>query len=404
MDLAIITTGILPVPPARGGAVESLIDNFLKKNDEYQKLSITVFSIYDIKADELSSAYQKTNIVFIKPIKIVKLLDILIFFIAKCILHVEKPMSFRYIVQRLYFLDKVSAYLSRNNYKKLLFENHPTLLLALKKRKNYQKYKGRYYYHAHNEILKAYGCDDLLKNCSNIICVSQYISRRIKTVFGQEVQTSVLKNCVDQMRFANLYTEESVRDIKLKYGIKETERVLLFTGRLSEEKGLKELLFAMQKIKNNNCKLIIAGSLFFGLKIKGQFEQEIVNIVETVKDKVIFTGFVPYNEMPELYTIADIAVLPSIWDDPAPLTIIESLSCGLPIITTDSGGIPEYVNEKCACILQRDDKLIINIAKNIDFLLSNQNLIDKMGKESLIAVKELTLDNYYLNLLSMIRE
>ena len=41
----------------------------------------------------------------------------------------------------------------------------------------------------------------------------------------------------------------------------------------------------------------------------------------SMKDKIIFTGFIEYNMIPELYALADIVVIPSIWDDPAPLTV-----------------------------------------------------------------------------------
>lgn len=47
MRFAIITSGFLPVPATKGGAVENLIDNFLMMNDEYKDYNITVFSIYD---------------------------------------------------------------------------------------------------------------------------------------------------------------------------------------------------------------------------------------------------------------------------------------------------------------------------------------------------------------------
>ena len=138
--------------------------------------------------------------------------------------------------------------------------------------------------------------------------------------------------------------------------------------------------------------------------MKNKFEEELEEIILELKDKVKFTGFIPYEDIYKIYSISDIAVLPSIWDDPAPLTIIESLSCGLPVITTNSGGIPEYVNEKCAFIYDRDDNLIQNISRGIDELLRNDELRINMGKESLNASKELTLDNYYFNFIELLGE
>lgn len=404
MNLAVITSGFLPVPASKGGAVENLIDNFLNKNEKYKKMNINIFSIYDDDAIEISKKYKHSNFIFIKPNFIVKQLDKIMYFLAKNILRKEKTMSYRYIFQRLYFLDKVSKYLKYNDYDKVLLENHPTLFMSLKKRKNFIKYKDRYYYHLHNEVNNAYGCEDLIKNSKNNICVSQFIANQLSSFLQVEnsYNFTVLRNCVDQQRFQEEVCEDEIRKLKLKYDIADNEKVLLFTGRLTREKGIKEILLSLKKLKNQNYKLLVVGSFFFGTEVKNAFEEELEEIIQDIKDKVIFTGFISYDEIQKVYAIADIATLPSVWDDPAPLTIIESLSCGLPIVTTNSGGIPEYVNDKCAIINKRDENLIENLSRSIDKLIENNELREAMGKESLRLAKELNLDNYYLNFIELL--
>ncbi len=405
MRLAIVTSGFLPVPAVSGGAVENLIENFLNKNEEYKKIEITIFSIYDNRAFTESKKYNQAEFDFIKPNILVKCADKIIYFIAKNILRKEKTMSFRYICQRLYFLNKVSKKIKKSDrYDKILLENHPTLFMCLKKRKNYKKYEGRYYYHLHNEISNAYGCIDLIKNCKNNICVSQFILNQLSNFLKVKnpYNFSVLKNCVDQKNFQKKLNNEEKNEVRKKYNINEQEKVLLFTGRFTKEKGIKELILALKKVKNKNYKLLVVGSFFFGTNIKNGFQLELEQLIENMRDKVVFTGYVPYDEIYKLYAIADISTLPSVWDDPAPLTIIEALSCGLPIITTYSGGIPEYVNERCAIILKRNEDLIENLAKSIDNLLENDNLRINMGQESLKVSKQLTVDNYYFNFLKLL--
>ena len=106
----------------------------------------------------------------------------------------------------------------------------------------------------------------------------------------------------------------------------------------------------------------------------------------------------------KLYAIADIAVLPSIWDDPAPLTIIESMAAGLPIITTNSGGIPEYAKNGCAVILKRDENMIYNLKNAIIDLLNHKEKRKKMSEISKENTETLTLNNYYFNFLKIIKE
>ena len=146
------------------------------------------------------------------------------------------------------------------------------------------------------------------------------------------------------------------------------------------------------------------GASLFGLDFKTKYQLEVEDLIKDVKEHVIFTGYVDHEEIYKLYKLADIAVLPSIWNDPAPLTIIEALVSGLPIITTNSGGIPEYAKEKSAIILERDDNLICNLTKNIDELLIDDEKRKMMSENGKTVSKDLTLENFYNNFIDLLME
>ena len=194
------------------------------------------------------------------------------------------------------------------------------------------------------------------------------------------------------------------RKLKEKYGIKDNEKILLFTGRITPEKGVKELVESLKNVSNQNYKLLILGSALNELKTKTKYQEEIENIVQTISSKVIFTGFIKYEEINKFYSIADIAVLPSIWDDPAPLTVIESLISGLPIITTNSGGIPEYATNGSAIIIERNKDLAENLSKNINLLLNDEAKLKEMSTSAKKVSKDLTLNNYYNNFIDIMKK
>lgn len=404
MKVAIITCGYFPVPASKGGAVEVLDEYLIKKNEQFKKLDFEILSIYDGKALEESKKYNKSKFVFIKPPKFIEILDTLIYHIVKDVLKKEKHMSYRYILQRLYFINEVSKILNKKDYDKVLIENHSTLFMTLKTRKNYEKYKEKYYYHLHNEISSDYGCRDIMKNCKKILSVSNYINIKFSDYMGgiNSKKLDVLRNCVDTDKFHKELNMETIENLKKKYGVDKSEKILIFTGRLNEEKGIKELLLAFKKVKYQNVKLLIVGSYFFGSEMVSDFEIELKKISEDIKEKIIFTGFIPYNEIPDIYSVADISIVPSIWNDPAPMTIIESMAAGLPIITTYSGGIPEYANDKCAIFLERNSNLIDNLAKSIDNILMNEELRKDMAKASRETALGLNLENYYNNFVNKI--
>lgn len=396
MKLAVITSGFLPVPASKGGAVETLLMNLLIENERKADLEFNIFSIYDEKAIEDSKKYRKVNFIFIKPPKIVEKIDKIVFLIAKNILKKSNSQSYRFIFQRLYFLNIISKNLKKNDYDKVLLENHPTQYLALKWRKNYQKYQDRYYYHCHNEFVGTYGCEHIIKNTKKMICVSNFIMNSLEKKLGiDKTKCMILRNGIDKEKFLIEVNETEKRKVKEKYNIGNEDKVLLFTGRIVPEKGIKELLEALAKVKNKKYKLLIIGAALNSIDVKTNYETEIEELVKKLDKNVIFTGFVEYKEIYKFYAIADIAVLPSIWDDPAPLTIIEAMTVGLPIITTNSGGIPEYVNKKCALIIKRDNNLVHNLGEAIENLIGNEELRKNMLEESKIASKNLTKEEYY---------
>ena len=403
MNIAIITSGFLPVPATRGGAVETIVEDWMKVNEKYKNVNFTIFSIYDKDAEKEITEYKNSQVVFIKKNKIINFFDLIIYNLAKYLLKKERVMSYRYILQRLYFLNKVSKNLKKGNYDKILLENHPTLFLSLKWRKNFKKYEGRYYYHLHNEQSKLYGCKDIIKNCKKILCVSGFIKNNIENLIGRKDNVFILKNCVNNSSFdINMSNEEKIK-LKEKYNIKNNEIVLLFTGRVSAEKGINELLLAVDKIKEQNFKLIIVGSFFFDTNLKNNLNTELKKYVDKVKDKVVFTGFVKHSEIAKIYNISDIAVLPSIVNDAAPLTILESMASSLPIVTTNSGGIPEYAKDGCAIILERDENLVTNIASSLSLLINDKEKRKNMASISKKNSQELTLDNFYKNLIEELR-
>ena len=218
MKLAVITSGFLPVPASKGGAVETLLMNLLLENEGETDLEFNIFSIYDEKAIEDSKKYRKANFIFIKPLKIIEKIDKIVFLIAKNIFKKSNSQSYRFIFQRLYFLNKISQNLKKNDYDKVLLENHPTQYLALKWRKNYKKYQNRYYYHCHNEFVGTYGCEFIIKNTKKMICVSNFIKSSLeKKLEIDKDKCVVLRNGIDTKKFSITIDEIEKQKIKKKW-------------------------------------------------------------------------------------------------------------------------------------------------------------------------------------------
>lgn len=127
--------------------------------------------------------------------------------------------------------------------------------------------------------------------------------------------------------------------LRQNLGIKNNEKVILFSSRLKKEKGIHLLLKVFPTILENckDVRLVIVGS--------GEFEHKARIMVEKnkIKDRVLFTGSVDYADLPRYYSLADIFVFPTIRVEGLPYTILEVMACGKPIIASRIGGIPSAI-------------------------------------------------------------
>ena len=208
--VAIVSSGYFPIPAVQGGAVESLIEQIINQNEQENKIALTVYSCFNAEAEKISGAYQNTKVKYIAIPGVVQSLDKAIYWFAKNILKKKKHMSYRYIAQRLYYIDRVSKDLKSESYDRVVVENHMTLFGTIKRNGNEIKYRGKYYYHAHNVIIADYGYLDVFKNCKAIISVSNYISNEMKKTYGPEASEEKFKY---QIGYAKLcerwyYSEE----------------------------------------------------------------------------------------------------------------------------------------------------------------------------------------------------
>lgn len=380
--VAVVTSGYLPVPNVLGGAVEALDMMMVRENEKTPNFEFTVFSSWAPGVDEVvrDGAFQHTDFRFVKTPLLVKAADRCIYWAAKYILRKKKLMSYRYIAQRLWYIRKVAKALSKDDasgkapFDKVMIENHATLFMTMQKYGNAERYADKLYYHLHNEVTNDFGCKHEIAQVKKVLGVSNYIVGTLDKFLREHgegglkpEQKAVWRNGVDTSRFGSDEAKRKARSFRTKYGIDEGDIVFLFSGRLTPEKGAEELLEAFTQVADQvpKAKLVVAGAFFFNSNIKSPFEQKLHDLASQpqVEGKIVFTGFVDYNDMPALYEMADVCVLPSIWDDPAPLAVIESLVSGKPLITTRSGGIPEYANDDCSIILERDSKLVEHLAQ-----------------------------------------
>lgn len=391
-NICIITQCSLPIPTTKGEAVETLVEYLLTENENKAKYHFTVVSVGDNQAEIQSRQFKNADFIYIN--KSNELLNRLLFQIYRVLKHVNI-----YIPFSLEFKKCLQILRNIKNQDLFIFEAGPTTQLpALSKIIP----KDKLLVHIHWDGMGNKRKD---KCFSYLIPVSNYIGEQWKKNTGcSDGKIKALYNCANIERFEKTTTEQEQKELKKELGIAEENKVILFTGRIVEEKGVRELLQAFQQIKYNNVTLLIIGSANFGSKTNTPYEKEVSQIIKKSSKQIVFTGFVHQTKLYKYYNIADIAIMPSLFQDPAPLVGIECQATGTPLIATRVGGIPEYVTKETAILINKDQDMIKNLADKIDFLLNNPEIMKNMGEKAKQNAKKYNTEMYYKHFCRLVDE
>lgn len=167
-----------------------------------------------------------------------------------------------------------------------------------------------------------------LELADKIISVSQFTKNKIMQKYGiPENKIKVIHNAVD------FDVEETV-----PFKISKDEKVVLFLGRITLQKGPDYFVDAAKKVleKDPNVKFIIAGS--------GDMELQIVQKVAALGlgDKILFSGYLRGADVDRAYKLADLYVMPSV-SEPFGITPLEALRNNIPVIISKQSGVSEVL-------------------------------------------------------------
>lgn len=384
MKIAILTCGMLPIPAVQGGAVENLIDFYLDYNNIHQLHDITIYSPWNENVSQHPALSSKVNhYVYIDTTSPKAR-------IARKIYKFFQSSSdyYNYFIE--YYFEKVYRRLKRVDYDYIILENCPGYAYKLS-----QRGYNNLVLHLHNELLHSNSKyhDIIFNSLVKVLTVSDFIKKRVSTIQPSEkIQT--VYNGIDIHRFSARESSEANRQT---IGFSETDFIIVYSGRINKDKGVSELIDTMLQLeKFPTIKLMILGSSFFNDSTgEDVFINNLKNKAEAIKDRIVFTGFIPYRQVPAYLHIADIAVLPSMWEEPFGLTIVEAMAAGLPLITTRSGGIPE-ICEGVATIVERTN-IVNNLTYTILDLYENFDKRRQMADASLERAKLFDKESYSEN-------
>lgn len=216
---------------------------------------------------------------------------------------------------------------------------------------------------------------------------------RIKKIYNEKIAYIITPSEFYRTKFLEDGTNpkhvEAIHNfiIASDYDVKtEVGDYALYFGRLSKEKGINNLIEAFAKCDEG--KLYIAGE-----------GPEKENIEQFIKDnkltkRVKLLGFLNKEQMTEQVRKARFIVVPSIWYENCPYSVMETLATGKPVIGANIAGIPELViNNENGFTYKYDD--VNELAEKLNILFKDEKLVDKFSKKAKELSKQYDKEEYY---------
>jgi glycosyltransferase involved in cell wall biosynthesis len=214
----------------------------------------------------------------------------------------------------------------------------------------------------------------IIKKSSINTTVSKSVANELKVHYGLD-NIPIVGNAVDEKLFKPSKTKEG--------------NYILYVGRLGYRKGLFDLIDVAERICNKySIKFLIVGKGDEYRRLNDQIKER------NLEDKIIFCGHKNTNDLISIYQKSTIFISPSRYES-GPLTLLEAMACGKPVIATEVGIARECIvnYENGILVKPKSVDLMVNA---ISYLLDNEDQRYRLGKNA----RKTILDNYNWNLVA----
>lgn len=203
--------------------------------------------------------------------------------------------------------------------------------------------------HLHHQVW----CIRLVKGFDRLFVQSQHSVEDCK---GVSRSISVIPSGVDRLRFQSVNSLRK-RELRQKYQIQSNLPLALHVGHLRHSRNIEKLLLLQ---KNGIAQLILVGSTS---------TTQDLPLIQRFKESGVIVIDYYLEHIEEWYQMADLYVFPVISTTSAiefPLSVLEALACGLPIVSTPFGGLPDFLSQKDGIIFTPEDKFVEQVSNAIN--------------------------------------
>lgn len=216
-----------------------------------------------------------------------------------------------------------------------------------------------------NSKVNHYRKKEIFKGLKDVVIVtpSEWLKKLVSESLLEEYPCHVIPNGIDTEVFRPL-CKDNIDELKTKWSIPKDKKIVLGVANVwSEKKGLNTFIKLSKELDNSLYQIVLVGLNSKQIRALQKTAPKILRIKRTND----------INELVELYNTADIFINPTL-EETFGLTNIEALTCGIPVITFDTGGSPESLNNECGVVVEKGnyDALLDAVA---EYCINRPNVI-----------------------------
>lgn len=181
-------------------------------------------------------------------------------------------------------------------------------------------------------------------------------------------------------RFAPITDKNRLEEVRRKYDL--PEKFLLYIGQIYTPKNVKNIISAFAHLRTRvPHKLVIIGNQSY------KAAQELAPIQEyKLENDVLMRGWVPHDELPAIYNLADVFLFPSRHEGFG-IPLLEAMACGCPVVTSTAGSCPEVVGDAAILVDPTDPA---SIAAATAKILGDPEMARSLRERGLLRAKTFT--------------
>jgi len=380
LKVALVSSGLIPIPPTRGGAVEEYVYQLSRHLRRLGIDAVVIDANYDssrVICEDVNGA-QVVRVPTAKP-----------------------TVGFKErILKELLFGNTTMSYINKRGFD-VVHANTAWVGFALALRRSAGKLKSQgFVYTCHNglwpedrvhmgekivRLVEGY----TMKIADTVIALNKTMEKALAEKAKVDPRKMVIvPNGVDTEFFRPGLKDSQILS---RYGLEE-QSYILFVGRVSPEKGVHILLQAFKQIVNDipkDFKLVIAGPLtstFNSAEISGYAKAVMSYTKENLSERAVFTGEIDKNSLRILYSNAYCFVLPSL-AEAFPMVLLEAMASGTPPIGSTAGGVPDMIIDNVNGLLFRKGDWR-DLANKLLTLVQDRGFRDKLSHNARKHVEE----------------